>query len=419
MTGKTKLKYRLILLSVLVISFVLATLFYIDYVKKHIPQRIYINEYSDGTIDVNLPFVGTASYRNSLGRTVESSINLGSPITINTGKTASYTISVKLFGLFDVKDIVVEVKNQESVVVGGIPVGIYIETDGVMVVDVGDVTTAGGEIIAPAKGILATGDYIIRVNDKEIMDKATLISCVEGYKGDYLTVTIKREGELKNIKIKPVKDAEGIYKLGIWVKDDCQGLGTLTYVDGDGEFGTLGHAISDADTGKIIEVETGKLYTARIWSVIKGKEGDPGEIIGSINYDIRSDIGVIDENKNIGIYGDVNEQIFAYVDKVYMEIAYKQDVKEGTAYIRSFVGDEIKDYEINIMNLNYADLSKNKGIEFEVVDKELLSITNGIVQGMSGSPIIQDGKIIGAVTHVLVNDPTKGYGIFIENMLEH
>ena len=256
-------------------------------------------------------------------------------------------------------------------------------------------------------------------NDKEIMDKATLISCVEGYKGDYLTVTIKREGELKNIKIKPVKDAEGIYKLGIWVKDDCQGLGTLTYVDGDGEFGTLGHAISDADTGKIIEVETGKLYTARIWSVIKGKEGDPGEIIGSINYDIRSDIGVIDENKNIGIYGHVNEQIFAYVDKVYMEIAYKQDVKEGTAYIRSFVGDEIKDYEINIMNLNYADLSKNKGIEFEVVDKELLSITNGIVQGMSGSPIIQDGKIIGAVTHVLVNDPTKGYGIFIENMLEH
>ena len=419
MTGKTKLKYRLILLSVLVISFVLATLFYIDYVKKHIPQKIYINEYSDGTIDFNLPFVGTASYRNSLGRTVESSINLGSPITINTGKTASYTISVKLFGLFDVKDIVVEVKNQESVVVGGIPVGIYIETDGVMVVDVGDVTTAGGEIIAPAKGILATGDYIIRVNDKEIMDKATLISCVEGYKGDYLTVTIKREGELKNIKIKPVKDAEGIYTLGIWVKDDCQGLGTLTYVDGDGEFGTLGHAISDADTGKIIEVETGKLYTARIWSVIKGKEGDPGEIIGSINYDIRSDIGVIDENKNIGIYGDVNEQIFAYVDKVYMEIAYKQDVKEGTAYIRSFVGDEIKDYEINIMNLNYADLSKNKGIEFEVVDKELLSITNGIVQGMSGSPIIQDGKIIGAVTHVLVNDPKKGYGIFIENMLEH
>ena len=233
------------------------------------------------------------------------------------------------------------------------------------------------------------------------------------------TIKLYSHFDAKNIKIKPVKDAEGIYKLGIWVKDDCQGLGTLTYVDGDGGFGTLGHTISDANTGKIIEVETGKLYTARIWSVIKGKEGDPGEIIGSINYDIRSDIGVIDENKNIGIYGDVNEQIFAYVDKVYMEIAYKQDVKEGTAYIRSFVGDEIKDYEINIMNLNYADLSKNKGIEFEVVDKELLSITNGIVQGMSGSPIIQDGKIIGAVTHVLVNDPTKGYGIFIENMLEH
>lgn len=419
MTGKIKMKYRLILLCVLVFSFVLAMIFYVDYVKKHIPQKIYINEYSDGTIDFDLPFIGTASYKNSKGRTIESSLNLESPVTINSGEVASYTITVKLFGLIDVKDIVVEVKNQEAVVVGGIPVGIYIETEGVMVVDVVEFENASKELLSPSKGLLVAGDYIIGVNGVEIKDKTTLINCVEGFKGDYLNLKVNRDNEIKNIKIKPEKDAEGVYKLGVWIKDDCQGLGTLTYVDSNGEFGTLGHAISDADTGKIIEVETGTLYTARIWSVIKGKEGDPGEVIGSINYDEKNDIGVIEDNMNIGIYGEANEQIFAFVDKVYMEVAYKQDVKEGTAYIRSFVGEEIKDYEINIFNLNYADLSKNKGIEFEVVDEELLNITNGIVQGMSGSPIMQDGKIIGAVTHVLVNNPERGYGIFIEHMLEH
>ena len=419
MISKYKTKYRLILLLTLILSVFLVIFFYIDYVKKHIPQKIYINEYSDGVIDFDLPFIGTANYINSSGKTMESSINLSGPLKINSGGIATCNISVKFLGLFDVKDIVLEVKSHESVVVGGIPVGIYIETEGIMVVGIGDVIKSNGEIHSPARGSLIAGDYILSINDIKVTDKDTLIKTVEKNNGEYIKLQIKRNDEIKTVKIKPEKDATGKYKLGIWIKDDCQGLGTLTYIDSNGVFGTLGHAISDPETGGIIDIETGKLYTAKIWSVIKGKEGNPGEVIGSINYDSKYNIGTIDDNMNIGIYGNVNKQMFAYLDKVYMEVAYKQDVEKNTAYIRSFVGDDIKDYEIRIDNLNYADLSKNKGIEFTVVDKDLLGITNGIIQGMSGSPIIQDGKIIGAVTHVLVNDPTRGYGIFIENMLEH
>ena len=262
------------------------------------------------------------------------------------------------------------------------------------------------------------GDYITAINGEITEDKDKLVSQIAKYGADYMNVTIRRNGDISNVKIQAVKDSDGEYKIGTWVRDDCQGLGTLTYIDENGGFGTLGHAISDSDTGKIIEIESGRLYTAKIWSVIKGKAGTPGEVIGSINYGERNYLGDISNNTSIGIYGEVEETIYAYLDKTYMNIAYKQDVQEGRAYIRTFVGDEINDYEIYIYDLNYADTHRNKGIEFTVTDDSLLELTNGIVQGMSGSPIIQNGKVIGAVTHVLVNNPHEGYGIYIEFMLE-
>lgn len=419
MNPKIKTKYRAFILGILFLFLCGASLVYAGYVKREIPDNIYIDEYSDGTINFDLPFVGTASLSDSNGKVAETSLNLNEPLTIYSGEIAEYSIDVKLFGLIDIKTVKVSVKDEQSVIAGGIPVGIYIRTEGVMVVDIGKVTTSSGEVESPARGILMPGDYIIAVNGHEINQKEELINLINQYGSDYVIITIRRDGETCDVKIKPEKDSEGNYKIGTWVRDDCQGLGTLTYVDEDGNFGTLGHAISDSDTGEVIEIESGKLYTAKIWSVIKGKSGTPGEVIGSINYSESSYLGEINENKSIGIYGSVDDHIYAYLDKTYMSIAYKQDVQEGKAYIRTFVGDDIKDYEIYIYDLNYSDSSQNKGIEFTVTDEELLKLTNGIVQGMSGSPIIQNGKIIGAVTHVFVNEPTRGYGIFIENMLEH
>ncbi|MCM1307825.1 MAG: SpoIVB peptidase [Butyrivibrio sp.] len=394
-------------------------IFYVEYIKRNIPDTIYMNAYSDGTINIGLPFVGTVRGEDGQGRAVEASVNLNEPVTINSGQVRDYMLSVRLFGIWDVKEIRVSVNEQREVVPCGIPVGIYIETDGVLVVDVGEISTSGGTLEAPAKGIVSSGDYITAVNGVEVNTISALVSEIDSVHNDYVRLTIRRGSELMDVKVKTVRDREGGYKIGVWVRDDCQGLGTLTYVDDNQRFGTLGHAISDSQTGQIVEIKSGSLYTAKIWSVVKGESGTPGEVIGSINYNNESYIGSITDNCEIGVYGDADAKIFAYVDEVYMDIAYKQDIEIGPATVRSFVGGDVCDYRIEIQEVNYSDRHENKGIIFEVVDEELLEATNGIVQGMSGSPIIQNGKVIGAVTHVFVNRPEKGYGIFIENMLEH
>lgn len=419
MDKKLKNKYRTFVLGLLFLFLSGASVIYIEYVKYEIPDTIYLDKYSDGTINFELPFLGTASLKDTDGVAANTSLNLARPLTIYSGEMAEYDLEVKLFGVLNVKTVNVVVREEVSVIAGGIPVGIYIKTEGILVVDIGEITTASGEVVSPSKGSVMSGDYIIAINGIEVTQKEKFSDLVNELGGDYVILTVRRNGTNCDVKIKPVKDVDGRYRVGIWVRDDCQGLGTLTYVDKDGKFGTLGHSISDADTGEIVEIEEGQLYTAKIWSVIKGKSGDPGEVVGSINYGEGTYLGVINDNSSIGVYGTVNDHIYAYLDKTYMNIAYKQDIQIGNAYIRTFVGDEVTDYEIYIYDLHYSDTKQNKGIEFCVTDEKLLGLTNGIVQGMSGSPIIQNGKVIGAVTHVLINDPARGYGIFIENMLEH
>ena len=175
---------------------------------------------------------------------------------------------------------------------------------------------------------------------------------------------------------------------------------------------------SDGKTGNLVEIGSGSLYTARIWSVVKGESGTPGEVIGSINYNASNYLGKITSNTEIGVYGQADDGIYAYMDETYKTVGYKQEIQKGSALVRSYVDGDIKDFEIEITDVNYGDSVENKGIVFTVTDEHLLEKTGGIIQGMSGSPIIQNDKIIGAVTHVFVNDPTKGYGIFIEKMLE-
>ena len=261
------------------------------------------------------------------------------------------------------------------------------------------------------------------VNDINVSAKSQLGFLINKYGNKALTLTIRRDGELMDVKITPVCVGTEQYKLGIWVKDDSQGIGTMTYITYDGDFGALGHGISDSDTKKLLSAENGRIYEADIWGITKGRSGSPGSLCGSINYDESNIMAAIESNTDIGIYGNLAEykeamDIIDEYDLEPMEICSKKDVQLGKAYVRTAVTGEVKDYEIEITELKNQS-EGNKGIVLKVTDEELLELTGGIVQGMSGSPIIQGDKIIGAVTHVFVNDSTKGYGIYIENMLEH
>ncbi len=227
-----------------------------------------------------------------------------------------------------------------------------------------------------------------------------------------------RNGEYIEILAEPVKSSEDKYMLGIWVRDDLAGIGTLTYYTKDGEFGALGHPVSDGDTGEIVKMEKGELYETNIIGIKKGETGSPGELSGIIDYGKGHKLGTIHDNTGIGIYGVLDGNLDSMPVANSYEVAYKQEIQLGEATILSGFTGEVESYEIKIESLDYSGREENKGILFEVTDPELLELTGGIVQGMSGSPIIQNGKIIGAVTHVLVSDPTSGYGIFIESMLE-
>jgi stage IV sporulation protein B len=312
----------------------------------------------------------------------------------------------------------VAVVPRKSVYAGGTPIGIYLETDGVFVVDTGKITDADGNACCPAENIVKSGDYIQAVNGEAVSTKEELVSCIGKSGGEDLTLDVNRDGKEISLRIHPVQDENGTYRAGIWVRNDTQGIGTLTYLEADGSFGALGHGISDVDTGEILEVKGGTLYDADVISVIKGQQGAPGELAGIIHYSEGYKIGKIENNCSNGIFGTVTNLPALVQDRQLYEIAYKQEVETGSATILCTVDGTCREYGIEILEVRRNGKDENKSMILEVTDPKLLEKTGGIVQGMSGSPILQNGRIVGAVTHVFVNDPTKGYGIFIENMLE-
>ena len=345
-------------------------------------------------------------------------ITRNEPFTLYAKDKGSYRLSLRLFGLIPLKDIRVDVVDDRYAVPCGLPVGIYLKSDGVMVIGTGEVEGSDGTVSEPAFGVLRTGDYIQAVNGVSLNTKEELAEAVNLSHGEETVLTIRRAGSEIDVKIDPASASDGSYKLGAWVRDDTQGIGTVTYVTPDGSFGALGHGISDSDTGELVQIRDGSLYETAIMGIEKGSAGRPGVMSGVIYYGPGSVLGEISANTGEGIFGTVNSEFAGRLDSSPIEIGYRQDVKEGPAVIRSSVSGELKDYHIEIQRVDYSSESGGKGMILKVTDPELLALTGGIVQGMSGSPIIQNGKLVGAVTHVLVNDPTRGYGIFIENMLE-
>lgn len=303
----------------------------------------------------------------------------------------------------------------------GFQIGIYLETTGVMIIGTDDVEGADGVNYNPGLNKVKAGDYITKINDIDVSSKNQLMFLVNKYGGEDVVLTIIRNGKTITTKITPVQTGENEYKLGIWVRDDTQGIGTMTYLKSDGSYATLGHGITDIDTGELLDSDGGMLYQANVWGIKRGEAGNPGALYGMISYENDNILGSIESNTDIGVYGTITEQstlqsLIEEYELEPVEVAEKNEIQKGTAYLRSCVSGEVCDYEVEIEKIN-SDSGKNRGIVLKVTDERLLNLTNGIVQGMSGTPIIQNGKLVGAVTHVFVNDSTRGYGIFIEEML--
>lgn len=423
---KTRLWYRRVLLMIAAVAS-LYTIYVIgSYINHAIPDKIHVIVDEQEELNFCIPLSAELSCEDrQVSFRGESNIpqneitlNLGESFTIQSSDMGTHQISMKLFGIFPIKDIEISVIEETQVIPCGFPVGIYLETDGILVIGSAKVVDDAGNIVEPAYALLKSGDYIEEVNGIAIDSKEELIHAIEESDGNDILLTIRRNGERIGVSLAPVKTGEGDYKLGIWVRDDAQGIGTLTYVTTEGRFGGLGHGVSDVDTAGLLAVSGGKLYETKILSIIRGESGAPGGLSGIINYEA-AELGTIEENTGQGIFGSAGNELVRMAGYESMKIGFRQEVEIGTAYVRCKVDGVLKDYEIRINKINNSPDNMNKGMEISVVDKELLAKTNGIVQGMSGSPIIQNGKIIGAVTHVFVNDPTRGYGIFIENMLEH
>lgn len=301
-----------------------------------------------------------------------------------------------------------------KVYVGGFPFGVKFSTDGLFVVGTKNIISNGKEISPAQSAGIRAKDIITHINSSPVSTVNELCEQIERIGENTAELTVVRDGKAITLKLKPAKeDGSGVYRAGLDLRDSMAGIGTVTYVKAEsGEYGSLGHGICDSTTGSLIPLKKGSAINVQIGGVVKGKSGKPGEIKG---YFLSKRLGTVLSNTSCGVFG-----IFADFDTSdqAVSVASRDEIKEGKATIRCTLGDDgIKEYEIEISRIDRSS-TDNKSFVITVTDKALKDRTGGIIQGMSGSPILQNGKLVGAVTHVLVSDPSKGYGIFIENMLD-
>lgn len=381
------------------LSLVMAVVFVFQY---FLPDRFYI---SGNELD----------FSSSYGKIISFDTNYGKAKEVFSRNDNSFSAKAKLLGILPLKEVSVTVSDEKIVTVCGTPFGVKMFTDGVLVVDFSEIETENGRRCPASESGLLEGDLIKAINKTDVFRNEDVAEIIEKSEGKELSFSVLRNGKAMEISLIPemLKDQSG-YKAGFWVRDSSAGIGTLTFYDPeDLSFAGLGHAVCDIDTGTVLPFSSGEIVPAAITKIKKGVSGTPGELGGA--FIGKDDLGIVKINNETGLYGTLEYTI----EGIEMPVAHKQDIYEGSAVILSTVeGTEAEEYDILIEKITLSDDSLTKNMVIKVVDEELIEATGGIVQGMSGSPIIQDGKLIGAVTHVLVNDPTKGYGIFAENMLE-
>ena len=338
---------------------------------------------------------------------------------LTNGASAPVSGMAVLNGSVEMPDSVaaVSLTTPKTVVPLGRAVGIKLFSDGVLVVGLSDLEAQTGGKSPGQRCGLRAGDVITHINGQEV-DTIEEVQTILKEDGDQpLTLRTSRSGKMLQMTTQAIQNSQGNYQLGVWLRDSMAGIGTMTFYDPEsGTFAALGHGINDVDTAQLMPLESGSIMYASVADVKKGLSGAPGELHGT--FDVEQDLGTLFANTQRGIYGTLTGDYFSGSGTP-VEVASHDEVKPGPATIYSNIsGEEVEEFEVEI-TLVYPDSEgETRNMMIQVTDPKLLEQTGGIVQGMSGSPIIQDGKLVGAVTHVLVNDPTRGYGIFIENMLD-
>jgi stage IV sporulation protein B len=357
-------------------------------------------------------FFGLSLQKNNSNVTLQTASPLNKTKVNEVGKI---DLNLSLFQLLTVKNIQVNVIPKTTVVPVGAAIGMKLYTDGVLVVGMSEIE---GKKPYENSGI-QEGDRIIQINQNDIDNTEDLIQVVNECNGQEIVVKYIREEETITTSMKPVKDGENQYKLGLWVRDAAAGVGTMTFYEPSTKmFATLGHGIFDIDTSDLIKIENGELVTTNILSISKGEKGKPGEIRGTIESGYT--IGEISKNTNFGVFGVLTKPSYLSIaEENAIEVCLREEIQTGKAQIICELENGKREYyDIEIQKLFLNNNQDNKSMLIKVTDKRLLEKTGGIIQGMSGAPIIQNGKFVGAVTHVLVNDPTMGYGVFADIMLK-
>ena len=382
-------KYRCLLLIMLFVNII--CIFSLAYylLNEKIPDQLKVKVGISENFDFELPLtakthvedVSVVSIDQKPLSQADITLDLSTPFCVELSETGSYSVDLQFLGI-TLKKINVEAVRPQKVMPVGAPVGIHIRTSGVMVLGTGKVTDIDGNSCEPARGIIKSGDYIQAVNGAAVDTISEMTDEIQKCGGKETILQVIRDGKTMELSIEPVLCPGGEYKTGIWVRDDTQGIGTLSFVDENNRFAALGHGITDVDTSLMIQIDGGTLYPASVGNIIKGANGTPGEMVGTIYYSQDYRIGTIEKNTDAGIYGTISAGEWRYDPSKAVEMGYKQDVHTGPALIRCCVDGTVKDYEIKIVSVDYNSSSDNKDFVIEITDPVLLEKTNGIIQGM-------------------------------------
>lgn len=324
---------------------------------------------------------GRQEAQSTSGSVESIHVDFAHTVKVRANEIDTYQMDLKLFGILPYKNVDIEVIQDKMLIPSGIPIGIYVKTSGVLVVGIGEFEDSDGKKVSPAKYVLQKGDYILKVNGEEIENKKHFIRLIEESEGESLVLTIKRNEEITDVMAEPVCNQNKEWKLGIWIRDNAQGIGTMTYEDTDHTFGALGHGINDVDTSMLMNLEEGTLYRTEIVGITRGSNGSPGELTGYIEYDSDNVIGEITENTSEGIFGTYDEEIEAACYEP-IPIALKQEIELGAAQIICSVTGTPEFYDVEIVEVDLERDNINRGIVVQVVDEKLLTLTGGIIQGM-------------------------------------
>ena len=371
---------------------------------KMMPDKYYVAPDSDFAPDGGFFNIKSSGWAQNL------------PKKLRSQPGSEYSMRLSLPGGAVIKTVSVQVAEPDTVIPAGTPFGIKMFTDGVMVVGMSDLDISGRAINPAKQAGIKTGDIITSINGEKVNFNEDVGAIIEKSCGRPVRICFVRDGENKQTTLTAVKSpVDGNFRAGMWVRDSSAGIGTMTYYDPqNGTFGGLGHAICDVDTGEMMPLSSGEAVEVTITGVSRGSSGFPGELRGV--FASGRTIGELTTNDQTGIYGNC---CYAPATNKPVKIANRGEIHTGAATIYTTVsGSKPQAFDIRIERIAATDANPTKNMIIKITDPDLIEITGGIVQGMSGSPIIQDGKLVGAVTHVFVNDPTKGYGIFIENMLD-